>query len=315
MKPVAVIGAGIAGLTAARVLHDSGIPVVVFEKSAGLGGRMATRRRESAAFDHGAQYFKASTREFRATIAAWVRTGGAAAWFDDGFVGVPEMTAPARALGEGLGVVCTQTVSRLERKNGAWFLSALEGASAQPVGGFGAVLLALPAPQAASLLGTSGVDLPGVERATYNPCWALMVGVDKPIRGIATKAQPASDIIAWIADNSSKPQRPTLRACYVAHASAPWSRAHLELSREAARDLLMVEFAALTGADPTRCSAVAHRWRYALVERALGQPFLFDANLALGACGDWCLGARVEDAWTSGRAAGDYLAKATLEAT
>ena len=41
---VAVIGAGISGLTAARSLQDQGHAVRVFEKSRGRGGRAATRR-------------------------------------------------------------------------------------------------------------------------------------------------------------------------------------------------------------------------------------------------------------------------------
>ncbi len=41
---VAVIGAGMTGITCARALADAGFDVTVFEKSRGLGGRMATRR-------------------------------------------------------------------------------------------------------------------------------------------------------------------------------------------------------------------------------------------------------------------------------
>ena len=39
----AVIGAGMAGIACARTLVQAGHRVTVFEKSRGLGGRMATR--------------------------------------------------------------------------------------------------------------------------------------------------------------------------------------------------------------------------------------------------------------------------------
>jgi len=53
--------------------------------------------------------------------------------------------------------------------------------------------------------------------------------------------------------------------------------------------------------------AAAHRWRYARVAAPLGQPFLRspDGTLYLG--GDWCLGAGVEAAWTSGTAIAEDL--------
>jgi predicted NAD/FAD-dependent oxidoreductase len=38
------------------------------------------------------------------------------------------------------------------------------------------------------------------------------------------------------------------------------------------------------------------------VEQAAGAPFLWDAQARIGACGDWCLGPRVEAAFDSGEA-------------
>ena len=57
MKHVAIIGAGMAGITAARTLLQAGLRVSVFEKSQGAGGRMATRETAYGGFDHGVQYF------------------------------------------------------------------------------------------------------------------------------------------------------------------------------------------------------------------------------------------------------------------
>ena len=62
---IAVVGAGIAGIACARTLMQAGHRVTVFEKSAGAGGRMSTRRTEFGGFDHGAQYFTVRDARFR----------------------------------------------------------------------------------------------------------------------------------------------------------------------------------------------------------------------------------------------------------
>ena len=53
---IAVIGAGIAGLSCATQLQEAGLKVSVFDKSRGPGGRMSTRRGDDWQCDHGAQY-------------------------------------------------------------------------------------------------------------------------------------------------------------------------------------------------------------------------------------------------------------------
>ncbi len=62
---LAIIGAGVAGLAAARALRQRrpDLDVTVYERSGGPGGRVATGRRDGYAFDHGAQYIKAPTPE------------------------------------------------------------------------------------------------------------------------------------------------------------------------------------------------------------------------------------------------------------
>ena len=54
MKRIAIIGAGMTGLSAAHFLSEQGLDVQVFDKGRALGGRVATRRTPVGLFDHGA---------------------------------------------------------------------------------------------------------------------------------------------------------------------------------------------------------------------------------------------------------------------
>ncbi len=62
---IAIIGAGMAGITAARTLMQAGHRVTVFEKSRTVSGRLSTRHSEFGSFDHGAQYFTVRDARFR----------------------------------------------------------------------------------------------------------------------------------------------------------------------------------------------------------------------------------------------------------
>ena len=63
-KKIAIIGAGISGLTVAKELSKLN-EVTIFDKSRGVGGRMATKRIDDYHFDHGAQFFTAKSQEFK----------------------------------------------------------------------------------------------------------------------------------------------------------------------------------------------------------------------------------------------------------
>ncbi len=72
---VVVVGAGIAGLVAARRLADAGADVVVVDKGRSVGGRLATRRIGDATLDHGAQFFTVRTPAFQRQVDDWVERG------------------------------------------------------------------------------------------------------------------------------------------------------------------------------------------------------------------------------------------------
>ena len=58
-KSISIIGCGISGIFAALHLKKAGLKNIrLFDKSRGVGGRLATRRSSEGKFDHGAQYLK-----------------------------------------------------------------------------------------------------------------------------------------------------------------------------------------------------------------------------------------------------------------
>jgi oxygen-dependent protoporphyrinogen oxidase len=66
---VAIIGAGIAGLTCAWELHKAGVDVEVFERQSTVGGRMNTRTKDGLAFDIGANFLIRAYRGVNALAA------------------------------------------------------------------------------------------------------------------------------------------------------------------------------------------------------------------------------------------------------
>ena len=319
-RHVAVIGAGIAGLACGSALERAGMTVQVFDKGRVAGGRMATRRFEGALFDHGAQFAVARGLEFQAALESWRDVGAAALWAaasakgSERWGGTPDMAAIPAHLAGRLSRPPAQArhVGALHRAPEGWRVRHFPASEMKPgkvaydggevAGPFGAVVVALPAPQASSILASAGhAFAEAAASATYAPCWALLACFATRI-DLPDSHRRETGPIAWSGRESSKPARAPSPERFVFHASADWSRNRLEDAEPNVRAAL------LEGLPPT-VAAVAHRWRYARVERALGAPCLWDSRSGLGACGDWCLGGRVEAAWDSGRA----LAAAMLE--
>ena len=112
---VAVIGAGISGLILARTLADAGVAVTVFEKSRGVGGRMATRRtQDGLRFDHGAQYFTVRDPRSQRFLNAWQADGIVQPWkgrivsLRNGTVEYEKTPTNRFVAGPGMNAVCKQ---------------------------------------------------------------------------------------------------------------------------------------------------------------------------------------------------------------
>ncbi len=217
-KNIAIIGAGLAGLTAARTLAQAGHRVTVFDKSRGVGGRMSTKRTEFGSFDHGAQYFTVRDARFR-TLMQWALTADenvARPWAANAvrvldatgrkaaaalpaaephWVGQPGMNSLAqlcaRPLHEAGRLMLNTRIHRITRTSAGWTLNAVDANDLDAVyTGFDSVVMAIPSVQSAELLRNSEIQSAwanAVDAVVVAPCWTLMLAFPSSVPISPTK--------------------------------------------------------------------------------------------------------------------------------
>ena len=321
-RKIAIIGAGLAGLSCAQALTSHGHGVQIFEKSRGVGGRMSTRSFESWACDHGAQYFTATDPAFQKQIEIWQTAGVAALWeaqitsFEahgwqpvklsaGRYVGTPSMTAPAKFLAKEQNIHFSTTVDQLLREGNIWKLHTKEHGLLETC--FDTLVLAIPSKQAEPLVQPYSKAL--FDRcldAKMVPTWALMVYATERLPLDFDAAFINQGMFSWIARSSSKPVRQSGEA-WIAHATSDWSIKHENLNKDEAAPLLTKGFERLTGIRPETYQT--HLWRFARLGHATHHGHMFDPGLQLGLCGDWTSTEKVEGAWLSGRAVASDIEK------
>lgn len=316
---VAIIGGGVAGLACASELVAHGLRPVVYEKSRGLGGRLATRRGDDGVtFDHGAQYITARGTPLQQLLERAVAADEAHAWqpalhsdtspdAQQWLVGKPTMNAWLKPLAKGLDLRHAAEILPFTPSGRGWRLST-RGLERRDE--YDLVVCTVPAQQARTLAATDVGLVRCIESVAMAPCWALMLAFE-------TRATVPFDVwrsddhaLAWVSRNNTKPGRREDKDTWVVHASPAWSATYVECDHDAIVTALLPLLQDLFGAPlPPLAHAAAHRWRYAQTITPLGVPFAANEERTLFLGGDWCLGAWVECGYESGAA----IAAAVLE--
>jgi renalase len=265
---VLVVGAGMAGLIAARELIRAGRSVTVLDKGRGVGGRLASRRIDGTTFDHGAQGFTTGDSCHDAVALRERLEGSVAEWNpkptnhsgEPHWRGVPSMSAVAKHLALGIPVQLETTLTALRPEADHWVATTLDGRSINAT----AVILTPPVPQSLALLDAGGFPLAPALRQRlstieYDRCLAVMAVLEGPSRIPPPGALLFdSGPIASITDNQSKGI--SLEPSVTLQATPEFSLEHWDHDRMEAGRLLLAAAAEWLGAG-VRTYQV-HGWRY-----------------------------------------------------
>ncbi|NDD62976.1 MAG: FAD-dependent oxidoreductase [Acidobacteria bacterium] len=320
-----IIGAGMAGLSAARSLTAAGHDVTIIDKGRGVGGRMATRWSDTpegvrAWYDHGAQFFTVRSDKFQAEVDRWRAAGLVLEWahgFADG-TGLPRadghpryavrggMNALARELAAPLGIRL-QTRADAIAWSAGWQIRLESGETLTA----SHLILTPPVEQSLALLDAGGTRLPDDARAAldqidYDPCFALLVELEEPSRLPAPGAvQIQGEPIAWIGDNHRKGISPAAFTVTI-HAGPEFTRTHWDSPHEVVATKLLAAADRWLGSPVRRWQA--HRWRYSQPRTPHAEAcLLVESPAPLVFAGDAFGQPRLEGAFLSGLAAANAL--------
>jgi renalase len=336
-----VVGAGLAGLVAARELVAAGLRVLVLEKSRGIGGRMATRRIGAAVCDHGAQFFTVRTGAFAATVEAARDAGAVTVWCDgfsrDGSLGADVAVGDGHPRWRGVrgmtdlpkrlaGLLTEGASPRCAIRPGVKVASVGiadgrvrvgvdgEGGAGETLEAAAAVLTA-PVPQALDLMAAGDLEsaaATALRTVGYDPCFALMLVLDRPSLipppGAVRFPADGGGPLAWIADNQQKgiSSVPALTV----HATGGFSGEHFDEPAERVAALLIDAARPWIDGDPAAVvvESSLHRWKFATPTTILPDAYVAVSQAPpIVCCGDAFAGPRVEGAASSGLAAGRWV--------
>ena len=240
MKKIAIIGAGLWGVTVGQKLSQKA-DVHMFEKGRGIGGRMSTRYAPPFTFDHGAPYWQVKSKEFKkflaplmgSVVSEWKgdvlildkKLGTQSTSTFSCFVGAPHMNSLCKHLAWGLNIETQCEVKHIysnhEKK---WCLVSSHD---KDLGLYDMVISTAPAPQTIRLFEDLIPKNHGVYQTTFESCFVLMVGINQPWNKHWIAANVHHNPIKWIGIDSTKPGRNPDISALVMQCESKWTKANL----------------------------------------------------------------------------------------
>tara|TARA_B100000963_G_scaffold356256_2_gene376014 strand:+ start:522 stop:1499 length:978 start_codon:yes stop_codon:yes gene_type:complete len=314
-KNIAVVGAGMAGITIASMVNGK-FNVDVFEKSKGVGGRMSTRKETPFIFDHGAQFFKIKTSDFKNYLSELFSQQIIQPWnfrlaYFDGlnlskikfikdedkfYVGVPNMDTIIKHLSKNCNVILNTKIERIIKENDKW---NLYDQNKKSYGTYDWVVLSLPARQSLELITEKISFYPLIEKIQMKGCFSLMVGMSKSLNLDYDAALIENEDIAWIAVNNSKPSRMN-NYCLLINSSYEYASKNINTSKNKVLKHLLNVSSKFVNYDLLKSNMIKiHEWRYVEAKCTPKEDYFIDQKEKVAVCGDWFINSRVEGAFLS----------------
>lgn len=264
-----ILGAGISGLALAERLRKKNKTFVILEKSAGVGGRLATRRGPDCTFDHGAQFIKKRPSDetfWREALGDSQDLGHV--WFsqqDCDYVVFPKgMTQLPKALSAASELKLNEKVVQFEGSKDFCTVLCESGARYMAK----KVYLTCPLPQSLALLKSSQIEFPAeLQSIEYASALVGLFRVSSTNRQILDfkYRQDYSSHIFSISNQQSKGVSQNLAFSMVMQPS--WSREHFENNDTTTEQEITEHFKnalrEIAGdQDFTLLSSQLKKWRY-----------------------------------------------------
>ena len=325
MKNVAIIGAGITGVTLANLLHKK-YNLTVFEKSRGVGGRMATRRAEPYQFNHGAQYFKIENKEFKDfmqplmvnKIIKPLKTNQieilnkkvikrTKIYNQQYFTAESKMNSVVKSLiNNNLSIKLLCKIEETLKENDKWFIVDSDKVSYGP---YDWLFITIPPNQAIEILYNSFKFLDIIKKIKMRSCYSLMLGFDEIKEFDFDTALFLNEDVQWLSISKKILEQKEYYNLLI-NSSYNFAEQNINGSKDKISNYLIKQVSDILQCELNNYKHKAlHFWKYAMSEKNNNLGSLIDEDLKVIVCGDWCMNGKVEGGFLSAKNAANKLLK------
>ena len=306
-----VLGSGMAGSTIANLLSKK-YSVQVFDKARGPGGRASNKRFNSnLSFDHGVQYISPKSKGFKKYVQNLYKKKILKTWTGEHldltfekkernlkFIGKKANNDICKHQLKNIKQNYFSHINKIVRTKNYWEITLKNKKKFF----FKSLILTCPYPQLKKLakryLNNRLLKL----NIEMQPNITAMLAIRNKKKISINSIKFKDDILTWAANENSKKRFKSNLNLWTLQASLKWSKKNINKYKKNKIILsqLVSRFLKLTGFDNKMVVyKKIHGWKYSYSYKKSSLSSSWNKKHKLGICGDWFLGSKVEDSWTS----------------